>query len=96
VGVDDFSDYSDYTDADYTDWHALEQRIPLDDLPTFHRAFLAGVQPDQDWDGVFLRQIQSKVQASLKQLERSGTIRREGDTLLVPRQLVPQTFRHYL
>lgn len=89
--MDDFSDYSDYID-----WHALEQRIPLNDLPTFHRAFLTKVQPDQDWDGVFLRQIQSKVQASLKQLERSGTIRRDGDRLLVPKMLIPDAFREYL
>ncbi len=89
-------DFSDYTASDYTDWHALEQRIPLDDLPAFHRAFLSKVQPDQDWNTVFLRQIQSKVQASLKQLERSGTLRREGDRLLVPKTLIPDAFQEYL
>lgn len=93
--MDDSSDYAS-NHTDYTDWHALEQRIPLDDLPTFHRAFLANVQPDQDWNTVFLRQIQSKVQASLKQLERSGHIRREGDTLLVPKTLIPDAFKDYL
>ena len=90
------NDFADDIGSDYIDWHALEQRISLDDLPTFHRAFLSKVQPDQDWDGVFLRQIQSKVQASLKQLERSGTIRREGDTLLVPKTLIPDAFQEYL
>jgi hypothetical protein len=94
--MDDAPTYSPDNTDDYIDWHALEQRIPLDDLPTFHRAFLTEVQPDQDWDGVFLRQIQSKVQASLKQLERSGTLRRDGDVLLVPKSLIPDAFRHYL
>lgn len=94
--MDDAPTYSPDNTDDYIDWHALEQRIPLDDLPTFHRAFLTEVQPDQDWDGVFLRQIQSKVQASLKQLERSGTLRRDSDVLLVPKSLIPDAFRHYL
>lgn len=94
--MDDSPTYSPDNTDDYIDWHALEQRIPLDDLPTFHRAFLTEVQPDQDWDGVFLRQIQSKVQASLKQLERSGTLRRDSDVLLVPKSLIPDAFRHYL
>ena len=68
----------------WTDWPKLEARIPLDDLPAFHRAFLERVRPGEgDWSAAFLRQVQGKVQASLKQLEREGRAKRERDTLLV-------------
>ncbi len=81
---------------EWTDWPALEARIPLDDLPAFHRAFLETVRPgENDWSAAFLRQVQGKVQASLKQLEREGRAKREGDTLFVDRAVVPEAFLHY-
>ncbi len=53
----------------WINWQDLESRIPLDDLPTFHREFLKLARPDgTDWNTVFLRQIQGKVQATLKHL----------------------------
>ena len=60
------------TETTWTDWGRLEQLIPLDDLPRFHREFLKVTRPEGDWDVAPLRQIQGKVQASLKQLEREG------------------------
>ena len=81
---------------DWVDWPALEARIPLDDLPTFHRAFLETVRPgERDWEGAFLRQVQGKVQASLKQLERDGRARLEGGTLYVDRAVIPEAFLRY-
>lgn len=81
---------------DWIDWPALEARIPLDDLPAFHRAFLETVRPgENDWSAAFLRQVQGKVQASLKQLEREGRAKREGDTLFVDKTVVPEAFLRY-
>lgn len=82
---------------DWTDWGALEARIPLDELPAFHRAFLETVRPGEtDWNTAFLRQVQGKVQASLKQLQRDGRARLEGDVLYVDQRVVPEAFLQYL
>jgi len=82
--------------TDWTDWHSLEQRIPLNDLPSFHRAFLKRVRPDErDWDAAPLRQVQGKVQASLKQLEREGQAKTEGEALLVSKEIIPEAFLRY-
>ena len=81
---------------DWINWPRLEARIPLDELPAFHRAFLETVRPGEgDWSAAFLRQVQGKVQASLKQLERDGRAKREGDALLVDRAAVPEAFLRY-
>ena len=80
----------------WVDWQALEARIPLDDLPTFHRAFLETVRPGEaDWEGAFLRQVQGKVQASLKQLQRDGRAKEEGGVLYVDKAVIPEAFRGY-
>jgi hypothetical protein len=84
-------------DTLWIDWHSLEQNIPLDDLPTFHREFLKLTRPDEaDWDAAFLRQVQGKVQASLKTLERQGLAKTEGDKVLVSGQMIPEAFRKYI
>jgi hypothetical protein len=60
---------------DFISWRALEARVPLDELPTFHRAFLA-------WRGVEgaaempLRRVQQRVEAELNKLVLSGQARR--------------------
>ena len=81
---------------DRIDWSALERRIPLDELPAFHRAFLERVSPGEDWQSSFLRRIQGKVQASLKQLQREGRAELQGEALWVDRELIPVAFRHHL
>ncbi len=82
---------------DWVDWQALEARIPLDELPAFHRAFLERVRPGEaDWSTAFLRQVQGKVQASLKALEREGRARHEGDALLVDKTVIPEEFLAYV
>ena len=80
---------------DWISWGGLEQSIPLDDLPRFHREFLKLTRPEGDWDAAPLRQVQGKVQASLKQLERDGKAKTEGETLLVLKEVVPKDFQHF-
>ncbi len=81
---------------DFVDWPALEARIPLDELPAFHRAFLETVRPGEaDWEGAFLRQVQGKVQASLKQLQRGGRAKEENGVLYVDRAVIPEAFLRY-
>jgi hypothetical protein len=78
-------------------WQDLEQRIPLDDLPRFHREFLKLARPDgTDWDKIFLRQIQGKVQATLKMLEREGKAKQENNHLFVLKYLIPNAYLYYL
>ena len=81
--------------ANWTNWGRLEQAIPLDDLPKFHREFLKVVQPEGDWEAAPLRRVQGKVQASLKRLEREGKAKTEGDTLLVAQEVIPEDFQRY-
>jgi hypothetical protein len=72
-------------------WRALEARVPLDELPAFHRAFLS-------WRGVEgaaempLRRVQQRVEAELNRLVLSGQARRvtaddtqDGGDVLVSR-----------
>ncbi|TSA86393.1 hypothetical protein FNU79_06955 [Deinococcus detaillensis] len=65
-------------------WRSLEARLPLDELPTFHRAFLS-------WRGVEgaaempLRRVQQRVEAELNKWVQSGEASREGDDLLISR-----------
>jgi hypothetical protein len=81
----------------WIDWQTLEQTIPLDELPTFHRAFLKLARPNEtDWDKTFLRQIQGKVQATLKLLERQGLAKTENDKVLVTKEIIPEAFQTYL
>ncbi len=80
----------------WIDWNRLEQAIPLDELPSFHRAFLKLTKPDEtDWDKAFLRQVQGKVQASLKALERQGLAKTEGEKLLVAKEMIPEAYLKY-
>jgi hypothetical protein len=84
-------------DIIWIDWHKLEQAIPLDKLPTFHRAFLKLTRPGEaDWDTAFLRQVQGKVQGSLKALERQGLAKTEGETLFVAKEMLPEEFQKYV
>lgn len=81
---------------DWTDWTRLEAAIPLDELPTFHRAFLELNRPGEgEWDTAFLRQVQGKVQATLKRLQREGRARLEGDVVFVDRAAIPEAYWRY-
>jgi len=87
------------TNAHWVNWTQLEQTIPLDNLPTFHRDFLAALrQEEANWHEAPLRQVQGKVQASLKQLERLGDVRRERESnaIWIKLEHIPSAYRHYL
>ncbi len=77
-------------EVSWIDWHELEERIPLDELPAFHRAFLAKHRPEADWQRSPLRQVQGKVQATLKRLERQGLAKTEQGKLLVRQDALPE------
>lgn len=82
----------------WIDWNALEQAIPLDELPSFQRSFLQLARPDkaEDWDNTFLRKVQGNVQSTLKQLEREGKMKEEDGKLLIDKALIPEAFQKYL
>lgn len=80
----------------WIDWATLESRIPYDELPSFHRAFLQLARPDEEWDNTFLRKVQGNVQAVLKQLERNNLAKQEGDCLLVSKTMIPESFQQYV
>ncbi len=59
-------------------WRALETRVGLDSLPTFHRAFLTwrGVEGADDMP---LRRVQQRVEAELNRLVQAGQATRDGE-----------------
>ncbi|MCA9835904.1 MAG: hypothetical protein KC422_03280 [Trueperaceae bacterium] len=80
---------------DWLNWQVLEQSLPLDELPAFHRAFLNHNRPDEEnWDEAFLRRIQGKVQATLKALERKGLAKTEKGILWIAQAALPEAYRH--
>ena len=69
---------------DAVSWRALEGRVPLDDLPAFHRAFLTwrGVEGA---DTLPLRRVQQRVEAELNKLVQQGLAKREEDEVQIER-----------
>lgn len=63
-------------------WRDLEASIALDELPDFHRAFLAlrGVTDPQE---MLLRRVQQTVERELNKLVQSGAARRENEEIIV-------------
>ena len=63
-------------------WRALEASIALDELPDFHRAFLAlrGVTDPQE---MLLRRVQQIVERELNKLVQTGLARRDEDEIIV-------------
>jgi hypothetical protein len=69
---------------DRIDWRALEERIGLEDLPAFHRAFLTS-RGVTDAQGMFLRRVQQAVERELNKLVQAGQATKDGDQVLVDR-----------
>ena len=59
-------------------WRGLENRVALDDLPAFHRAFLSWRGIDGG-DAMPLRRVQQRVEAELNRMVREGLALRQGD-----------------
>lgn len=87
-------------DITWINWSALEEKIPLDELPSFHRSFLQLAKPAReggdDWDNTFLRKVQGNVQATLKQLEREGRMKEVDGKLLIDKKLIPDEFQQFI
>ncbi len=69
------------------DWIALEERIGLEDLPAFHRAFLES-RGVTDAQGMFLRRVQQAVERELNKLVKEGRASRDGDQVQVDRSVI--------
>jgi hypothetical protein len=72
---------------DQIDWRALEERIGLEDLPAFHRAFLT-TRGVEDAQGMFLRRVQQAVERELNKLVKEGRATRDNDRVLVDRDVL--------
>ena len=74
---------------DRLSWRTIETRVPLDDLPAFHRAFLSwrGVEEAQQMP---LRRVQQRVEAELNKLVRDGSAERVGDDVLISREALSE------
>ncbi|WP_420595361.1 hypothetical protein [Deinococcus sp.] len=72
------------SNPDSVSWRDLEARVPLDELPTFHRAFLI-------WRGVEgagempLRRVQQRVEAELNKLVQARQAQRTENDVLMSR-----------
>jgi hypothetical protein len=69
---------------DRIDWIALEERIGLEELPAFHRAFLTA-RGVEDAEGMFLRRVQQAVERELNKLVKEGRASRDNDRVLLDR-----------
>lgn len=69
---------------DRIDWRALEERIGLEDLPSFHRAFLTS-RGVENAEGIFLRRVQQAVERELNRLVQEGHASKDGERVLVDR-----------
>lgn len=74
-------------------WSELEAAIPLDELPAFHRAFLAMHRPELGAQALPLRRVQQYVTQTLHTLVGRGLAEvAEGDFKVVPEAL-PEPYR---
>ncbi|PYE53534.1 hypothetical protein DES52_10863 [Deinococcus yavapaiensis KR-236] len=68
-------------------WRELEERVGLENLPAFHRAFLLWRGVD-DPGAMPLRRVQQRVEAELNRMVQSGDATRlDGDWNLQPNAL---------
>ena len=69
----------------YLRWSEIEARIPLAELPSFHRAFLKHHRPELAPDTLPLRRVQQYVSQTLRLLVQQGKARQvEEDFELEP------------
>ncbi len=74
-------------------WATLEARIPLAELPAFHRAFLKLHRPELDADTLPLRRVQQYVNQTLHLLAQQGKAQSvQGDFELEP-DCIPPPYR---
>ena len=78
----------------WINWRDLEAAIPLEQLPDFHRAFLAarGVENPET---MMLRRIQQSVERELNTLLRDKKAKQESETLFVLSQEIPEPWLEF-
>ncbi|GEM83968.1 hypothetical protein [Meiothermus hypogaeus] len=74
-------------------WSALEARLPLHELPAFHRAFLRQHRPELKPDTLPLRRVQQYVSQTLYALVKEGKARRVGEDFELEAEQIPPPYR---
>ncbi|MDT7919647.1 MAG: hypothetical protein RQ868_03545 [Meiothermus sp.] len=74
-------------------WSELEARIPLPELPAFHRAFLRLHRPELTPDTLPLRRVQQYVSQTLHLLVRQGKARQVNEDFELEPDLIPLPYR---
>jgi hypothetical protein len=73
----------------WINWRELEANIPLEQLPEFHRTFLAA-RGIENLESMMLRRIQQSVERELNTLLRLGKAKQESEILFVDSQEIPE------
>ncbi len=73
----------------WINWRELESKIPLEQLPEFHRAFLLS-RGTPNPESMMLRRVQQSVEREINTLIKEGHAKLEQETILVSSQFVPQ------
>ncbi len=76
----------------WIDWRKLEASIPLEELPKFHRDFLAS-RGLENTESTMLRRIQQNIERELNTMLRDGTAQYQAEILLVSSQSIPEAWR---
>ncbi|MDW8425674.1 MAG: hypothetical protein RMK51_07055 [Meiothermus sp.] len=74
-------------------WSAIEARLPLRELPTFHRAFLRLHRPELNPDALPLRRVQQYVQQTLHALAKEGRAWRVDQDFELEAHQLPPAYR---
>ncbi len=77
-------------------WSELEARIPLPELPSFHRAFLKLHRPELAPDTLPLRQVQQYVSQTLHLLAKEGKAKRMEEDFELEQEAIPELYRRRL
>ncbi len=70
-----------------TDWRELEERIGLEQLPAFHRSFLAALGVENT-DIMPLRKVQQNVIRELNKLKLEGRAQKTEESWLIESDLL--------
>ena len=73
-------------------WSELEARIPLAELPKFHRAFLQLHRPELPQD-IPLRRVQQYVSQTLHSLVQQGKAVKQGEDFVLGEDAVPELYK---
>lgn len=74
-------------------WSELEARLPLQELPAFHRAFLRQHRPELNPDTLPLRRVQQYVSQTLNALVKEGKARHVDEDFELEAEQIPLPYR---